>query len=64
MKPQVYRDPETFLLTLLAISVVDTHFLRQFQLLLEKKCDLDLADEVNGNSPLMLATSLNQVLIN
>ena len=31
------------------------------QLLLEKKCDLDLCDEVNGNTPLMLATSLNQV---
>merc|ERR1712079_824069 len=32
-----------------------------FNLLLEKKCDLDLCDEVNGNTPLMLATSLNQL---
>ena len=31
------------------------------QLLLEKKCDLDLCDEINGNTPIMLATSLNQV---
>ena len=28
---------------------------------MEKKCDINLADEVNGNSPLMLATSLNMV---
>merc|ERR1712154_414537 len=34
-----------------------------FNLLLEKKCDINLADEVNGNSPLMLATSLNMVNI-
>ena len=34
-----------------------------FQLLLEKKCDLNLCDEVNGNTPLMLATSLNMVEI-
>ena len=33
-----------------------------FQLLLEKKCDLDLCDEINGNTPIMLATSLNQVI--
>jgi len=32
-----------------------------FNLLLEKKCDLNLCDEVNGNSPLMLATSLNML---
>ena len=32
-----------------------------FKLLLEKKCDLDLCDEINGNTPIMLATSLNQV---
>jgi len=32
-----------------------------FNLLLEKKCDVNLADEINGNSPLMLATSLNQL---
>ena len=31
------------------------------QLLLEKKCDLDLCDEINGNTAVMLATSLNQV---
>jgi len=34
-----------------------------FNLLLEKKCDINLTDEVNGNSPLMLATSLNMVNI-
>merc|ERR1712012_483859 len=32
-----------------------------FNLLLEKKCDLNLCDEVNGNTPLMLATSLNML---
>ena len=33
----------------------------RFQLLLEKKCELDLCDEINGNTPIMLATSLNQL---
>jgi len=32
-----------------------------FDLLLAKKCDVNLADEINGNSPLYIATSLNQV---
>eukprot|EP00090_Calanus_glacialis_P039743 TRINITY_DN69212_c0_g1_i1.p1 TRINITY_DN69212_c0_g1~~TRINITY_DN69212_c0_g1_i1.p1 ORF type:complete len:264 (-),score=88.84 TRINITY_DN69212_c0_g1_i1:111-902(-) len=32
-----------------------------FNLLLEKKCDVNLADEINGNSPLYLATTLDQV---
>jgi len=32
-----------------------------FDLLLAKKCDVNLADEINGNTPLFLATTLNQV---
>eukprot|EP00092_Neocalanus_flemingeri_P021421 GFUD01023224.1.p1 GENE.GFUD01023224.1~~GFUD01023224.1.p1 ORF type:complete len:266 (+),score=96.78 GFUD01023224.1:38-835(+) len=31
-----------------------------FDLLIEKKCDVNLADEINGNTPLYLATSLDQ----
>merc|ERR1712106_417879 len=31
-----------------------------FELLLEKKCDVNLADEINGNTPIYLATSLDQ----
>jgi len=32
-----------------------------FKLLLSKKCDVNLADELNGNTPVFLATTLNQV---
>jgi len=32
-----------------------------FDLLLAKKCDVNLADEINGNTPLFLATTLEQV---
>lgn len=32
-----------------------------FKLLLAKKCDIDNPDDINGNSPLFLATTLKQI---
>jgi len=31
-----------------------------FKLLISKKCDIDLPDDINGNTPLMMATTLRQ----